>query len=158
MRILNDNMKGKENLKRILHVVLRPAFGICLFLSQFTSNRNTLFTDNFYLLFLGILFLTCGILLLITASLHLRKAINTKDIVISGPFKYIRHPIYTSIYILSIGLGLIFFAWLWFIVMIVFIPFWYIECREEEKEMIKLHGEKYIEYQKKTGMFFPGMR
>ena len=107
---------------------------------------------------LGILFLTGGILLLITASLHLRKAVNAKDIVISGPFKYIRHPIYTSIYILSIGLGLIFFAWLWFIVMIVFIPFWYIECREEEKEMIKLHGEKYIEYQKKTGMFFPGMR
>jgi protein-S-isoprenylcysteine O-methyltransferase Ste14 len=42
--------------------------------------------------------------------------------------------------------------------MIVFIPFWYIECREEEKEMIKLFGEKYIEYQKKTGMFFPRMR
>ncbi|MCK4287976.1 MAG: isoprenylcysteine carboxylmethyltransferase family protein [Bacteroidales bacterium] len=109
-------------------------------------------------MFLGILFLTCGILLLITASLHLRKAINTKDIVISGPFKYIRHPIYTSIYILSIGLGLIFFTWLWFIVMIIFIPFWYLECREEEKEMIKLYGKKYIEYQKKTGMFFPRMR
>ncbi len=151
-------MKDKENFKSILHVILRPAFGICLFLSQFTSNRSTLFTDNFYLLFLGILFFTGGILLLITASLNLRKSVNTKEIVISGPFKYIRHPIYTSIYILSIGLGLIFFAWLWFIIMIVFIPFWYIECREEEKEMIKLYGKKYIEYQRKTGMFLPRMR
>jgi hypothetical protein len=70
-------MKDKEKFRRILHVVLRPAFGICLFLSQFTSNRSTLFTDNFYLLFLGILFLAGSILLLITASLHLRKAVNT---------------------------------------------------------------------------------
>jgi len=158
VKILTNNMKGREKLKRILHIVLRSAFGICLFLSQFTSNRNTIFTDNFYLLFLGILFLTGGILLLIKASLHLRKAINAEDIVISGPFKYIRHPIYTSMYIFSIGLGLIFFAWLWFIVMIIFIPFWYLECREEEKEMIKLYGQKYIDYRKKTGMFLPRIR
>jgi len=90
--------------------------------------------------------------------LHLRKAVNAEDVVISGPFKYIRHPIYTSMYILSIGLGLIFFAWLWFIVMIIFIPFWYLECRQEEKEMIKLYGQKYIDYQKKTGMFLPRIR
>lgn len=148
-------MRDKEKSRRILHVVLRPAFGICLFLSQFTSNRNTLFTDNPYLLFLGLLFLVCGILLWITASLHLRNAINRKEIAISGPFKYIRHPIYTSIYILSIGLGFIFFAWYWFIVMVVFIPFWYVECMEEEKEMIKFHGQKYIDYRKRAGMFLP---
>jgi len=53
----------------------------------------------------------------------------------------IRHPIYTSAYILSIGLGLIFFAWFWFIVMIVFLPFWYLECREEEKDRESLIGD-----------------
>jgi len=44
-------MKDIEKWRRILHVLLRPAFGICLFLSQFASNRDTIFTDNLYLLF-----------------------------------------------------------------------------------------------------------
>ncbi len=103
-------------------------------------------------------FLVSGILLWIIASLHLRKAVKAKEIAASGAFKYIRHPIYASIYILSIGLGLIFFSWFWFIVMIVFLPFWYLECKEEEKEMIKFYGQKYIEYRKRTGMFLPGGR
>jgi len=140
---------------KILHIVLRPLFGICLFLSQFTSNRNTFFTDNSYLFSGGILLLICGILILIAASIHLRKAVNEKKIAIYGPFKYIRHPIYASIYIFTIGLGLIFFAWLWFIIMIAFIPLWYMECRVEEKEMIKLHRQEYIDYKKRTGIFLP---
>jgi hypothetical protein len=37
---------------KLLNIVLRPGFGICLFLSQFTSNRNSFFTDNFYILLL----------------------------------------------------------------------------------------------------------
>jgi len=141
--------------RKIFHVTLRLAFAICLFLSQFFSNRNSLFTDNLYLLFAGILFLAGGILLLISASLNLQKAVKAKKIAIHGPFKYIRHPIYDSMYILSTGLGLIFFSWLWFIVMVAFAPLWYLECKEEEKEMIKLHGQKYVDYQKTTGMFLP---
>jgi protein-S-isoprenylcysteine O-methyltransferase Ste14 len=39
--------------------------------------------------------------------------------------------------------------------MIAFIPLWYMECRKEEKEMIKMHGQEYIDYRKKTGMFLP---
>ncbi|OFY66673.1 MAG: hypothetical protein A2Y71_09020 [Bacteroidetes bacterium RBG_13_42_15] len=87
--------------------------------------------------------------------MNLQKAVKAKKIAIHGPFKYIRHPIYDSMYILSTGLGLIFFSWLWFIVMVAFAPLWYLECKEEEKEMIKLHGQKYVDYQKTTGMFLP---
>ena len=140
-----DPMKNEQRARKILHAVLRPSFGFCLFLSQFTSNRDALFTGNRYLLFWGIFLFTGGILLWITASLHLQNTIKEKEIAISGPFKYIRHPI-SSIYILSIGLGLIFFSWLWFIVMIVFAPLWFLECKEEEKEMIKFYGQKYIDY------------
>jgi len=145
----------EKRTKRILHVSLRLIFGICLFLSQFISSRNTFFTENYLLLSTGILFILCSILIMIAASKHLHNAVNGKKIATDGPYKYIRHPIYTSIYILTAGLGLIFFAWSWFIVMIVFMPLWYLECREEEKEMIKLHGNEYIDYQEKTRMFFP---
>jgi len=138
---------------KILHITLRPLFGVCLFVSQFFSHRNTFFTDNLYILFAGIFVFLAGIVILIISSSHLKKAINEKKIAVSGPYKYIRHPIYTGIYILTGGLGLVFFAWSWFIVMTAFIPLWYLECRSEEKEMIKIHGQDYTEYIKKTGLF-----
>jgi len=144
------------NVQRILHKIIRPLFGICLFLSQFTSSRITFFTDNPWLLSAGVLVFIVGILLWIAASLNLNQAAKENKIAVSGPYKVIRHPVYTSIYVLSAGLGLMFFTWLWFIVMTAFIPLWYIECLNEEKEMIKLHGQEYINYRSRTGMFIPG--
>src|SRR4030042_7161166 len=142
-------------INKILHISLRLIFGICLFLSQFTSNRNTFFTDNVYLLSVGVIVIFCSILIFITASLQLQKAVNQRKIAFRGPYIYIRHPIYTSIYILTFGLGFIFFAWLWFVVMIAFIPLWYLESKKEEEEMIKLHNQEYIDYRQRTGMFLP---
>lgn len=142
---------------KILHITLRLLFGICLFGTQFLSHRNTFFTDNLYILSVGVFIFLSGMIILIIASSHLKKAVNEKKIAVTGPYKFIRHPIYTSMYILTAGLGLIFFSWLWFIVMIVFVPLWYIECREEEKEMIRLYGQEYIDYRKRTGMFVPGI-
>jgi len=107
------------------------------------------------LLSAGVLVLITGILLWIFASYNLQKAVKENKIAVRGPYKYIRHPIYASIYLLSTGLGLMFFAWLWFIIMIAFMPLWYIECRYEEKQVIKLHGQGFIDYRNRTGMFLP---
>jgi len=147
-------MKNAQRMSSILHVALRPDFGICLFLSQFTSNRHTLRTDNLYLLIGGTFCIVCAILLFITASRQLRKSAEAKEVATKGPFKYVRHPIYAGIYVFSVGLGF-FFASLWFVVMVTFAPLWSLECKEEEKEIEELHGQSYIVYQERTGMFFP---
>lgn len=142
-------------MKRIIHLTLRPVFGGCLLIAQLFTNRTSFFTGNYFLLITGVLIFIAGILLTVFASIHLGKVRDTGQIVVTGPFKFIRHPIYTAIYVFSTGLGLIFFSWPWFIIMIIFIPLWYIECREEEKEMLKIHGQKYSDYQNRTGMFIP---
>jgi protein-S-isoprenylcysteine O-methyltransferase Ste14 len=139
-------------------MALRPVYGICLFLSQFTATRGTFFTSNFWLLLTGILVTIGSILLLLFASRHLREAIKGNAIAKEGPFKYIRHPIYTGVILLTLGLGFIFHAWLWYAVMIVFFPLWYFESREEEKEMVQRYGEEYHVYLKRTGMFIPKLK
>jgi protein-S-isoprenylcysteine O-methyltransferase Ste14 len=96
-----------------------------------------------------------GVILLIAASIHLERAKEIGVMATSGPFHYIRHPIYASIYLLVIGLGFLFFAWLWFLVIVVFIPLWWCESKEEEKEMLEKYGEKYVDYQERTKMFIP---
>ena len=148
-------MQEEKKTGKILFVLLRLAFAICLFLSQLASPRETLFTQNPYLLALGVLFVLAGVLLWISAGRHLNQAQLAGEFATAGPFKYVRHPVYISMYILSAGLGFLFFTPLWFLVLAAFLPLWYLECRREEQEMEELYGEEYTEYQKKTGMLIP---
>ena len=148
-------MRQSERTGKVLFVALRLGFGLCLFLSQVVSQRGSFFTQNPFLLALGVMFVLAGVLLWISASRQLGRAQRAKEIATDGPFKYVRHPIYLSVYILSIGLGLMFFTWLWFVVLAAFFPLWYLECRKEEKEMIEGYGDEYIDYRQKTGMLLP---
>ena len=143
------------NFFKIIHITIRPLFAICLFLSQFISNRTTFFINNLFMICLGLIILVAGILLIQSASKHMKNAKNSNKIADTGPFVLIRHPIYSSIYVMSAGLGLLFYSTYWFIVLLIFVPFWYIESREEERQIIEYHGEKYTNYQIKTKMFIP---
>lgn len=140
---------------KALHTLLRPAFAICLFLSQFSSGRTTWFTDNPYLVIGGGVLVAAAVGLLTWASSNLRRAANKNQIAQSGPYRIVRHPIYVSIYFLSCGLGLMFFTWWWFAVLVAFIPLWYLECRREEQEMLGVYGPAYARYRDKTKMFIP---
>jgi len=140
---------------KFLSAILRPAFGLFLFLSQFTASRTSFFTESVPLLSLGVALVIAGNWLWISASIHLRKATALNAIAAEGPYKYIRHPIYVSVYLLSAGLGCIFFAWLWFGVLLAFAPLWYLECVEEERQMLEIYGQDYVAYQQRTGLFLP---
>ncbi len=61
---------------RFLSTILRPAFGLFLFLAQFTATRETLFTANVVLLGLGILLILAGLWLWGSASRHLQHALK----------------------------------------------------------------------------------
>jgi protein-S-isoprenylcysteine O-methyltransferase Ste14 len=140
---------------RLLHISLKPLFAICLLGSQFVASRTTILTDNIPMVIVGAVIITLGILLFISASITLNKALKTNEVAITGTYRYIRHPIYLVIYIFSIGLGLLFYTWVWFLVLAVFLPLWYMVAKDEEKQMIELHGSEYAEYRTETGMFLP---
>ena len=104
-------------MKSIVHITLRPAFGLCLFLSQFASGRSTILTDNVILVAAGGILTAAGIGYMVWASIHLQRATETHRVATDGPFRFTRHPIYASIYVFSAGLGLAFFSWVWFAVI-----------------------------------------
>lgn len=74
----------------------------------------------------------------------------------SGPYKWIRHPMYTHFWILIISQGLILNNW---IVMVYGVAAWgilyFLRVRKEEEMMIEEFGDKYREYMKETGILFP---
>jgi len=73
----------------------------------------------------------------------------------SGPYRWIRHPLYTFGTLAFLSLGLI--ADSWFIVLLSALAFILLSLRtpSEEAHLIEKFGDEYREYMKQTGRFFP---
>lgn len=79
---------------------------------------------------------------------------QTKRLVTSGIYEFIRHPIYSGIALSYIGIELLAGSWLWVSCLFLFVPF-YFQAKKEEKFVEEYAGEAYKRYKKKTPMFFP---
>jgi protein-S-isoprenylcysteine O-methyltransferase Ste14 len=80
------------------------------------------------------------------------------QLVTTGPYAYTRNPMLTGVFSLLFGFGVLFgsvFLLIVFTPLFIFINFWELKSIEEP-ELEKRLGEEYIEYRKRTPMFFPG--
>jgi protein-S-isoprenylcysteine O-methyltransferase Ste14 len=82
---------------------------------------------------------------------------QTARLVTTGPYRYIRHPLYTSLILLAWGAALksgslvsIFFS-------LLATGFLYYTALMEEDENLERFGESYAEYMTSTRMFVPGV-
>jgi protein-S-isoprenylcysteine O-methyltransferase Ste14 len=81
-------------------------------------------------------------------------------LVTTGPYAYTRNPMLTGVFSLLFGFGVFFGSVSLLIVftpLFIFINFWELKSIEEP-ELEKRLGEEYIEYRKRTPMFFPSLR
>lgn len=78
-------------------------------------------------------------------------------LVMTGPYKYVRNPMLSGAFFQFFGLGILLNSIsLFFIITPVFILFSILELKYvEEPELEKRLSKDYIEYKKKTPMFFP---
>ncbi|MFX0003207.1 MAG: methyltransferase family protein [Promethearchaeota archaeon] len=81
-----------------------------------------------------------------------------KDLVTSGIYGKVRHPIYLSFNILCIGFNLLLLDWFLIGLYIVGAVGLYFQAIDEEKILIEYFGDEYLEYMKKTGRFFLKIR
>jgi len=138
-------------LPRVFWVI---QFGF-LAMGQWLSGRPMKLTENVFTLVLGITLAVFGAILHAWSAKHLVRAIKTRELIQTGPYKYIRHPMYVFINIILIGIGMLWFSSSWFIILLIFTPVWYWIGRKEEEQMIEITDGKYQDYMKRTGMFFP---
>lgn len=88
----------------------------------------------------------------ITDTVETRK---NHQLITTGIYRYIRHPLYTTGFLFFIGLGLLSSNWLVILLSCLVLVALVIRTQTEEEELIKLFGDQYIEYRKTTGKFFP---
>ncbi len=75
------------------------------------------------------------------------------ELVTSGPFAYVRHPIYTGIALMFIGSSLAYpigLAW-----CVIMIPYFVFSARREERDMEQRFPETYPAYKQRSKMFVP---
>ncbi len=109
----------------------------------------------------GVLFLLGGLSLAIWARVHLgrnwgmpmtRKA--EPELVTSGPYRFIRHPIYTGLLLGILGSGLATNLY-WLIAFGVIAAYFIYSARTEEKILTAAFPTQYPEYKAHTKMLIP---
>jgi protein-S-isoprenylcysteine O-methyltransferase Ste14 len=80
-------------------------------------------------------------------------------LITNGIFGYIRHPMYASQWIWVIAQPLLLQNWVaGFLNLFVFIVFYALRVRAEEKMMLDTFGNEYLEYMNKTGAVLPKIK
>jgi protein-S-isoprenylcysteine O-methyltransferase Ste14 len=80
---------------------------------------------------------------------------NTEKLVTVGIYKYIRHPMYSSLLFLNWGIVLKDITMLTILLGVVVSMFLYVAAKTEEKENIDFFGGEYLSYIKDVKMFIP---
>ena len=77
-------------------------------------------------------------------------------LVTSGPYSITRNPLYFFSLLGSVGVGLATETLVTpFVILLLFLGYYPIVIRSEERRLLKLHGENFEVYCRKTPTFFP---
>jgi protein-S-isoprenylcysteine O-methyltransferase Ste14 len=91
-------------------------------------------------------------------SLHVEMR-EGHEFVTSGPFAHARHPVYFSMILEVLGLGLIVNAWITLaVVFAIFVPTLIARVRIEERALLEKFGDSYAKYMQHTPGIFPWTR
>jgi len=80
---------------------------------------------------------------------------KTTTVVTAGAYKYIRHPLYSSLLFLAWGIAFKSPGWLNLLLALIATLFLVATAKAEEAEDIRFFGPAYQEYMQKTKLFIP---
>jgi protein-S-isoprenylcysteine O-methyltransferase Ste14 len=148
-------------LKKLFGVGMFGAFlslvllAVFLWLNQFV-HPSGLSAQPLPLRIIGILLMLMGLCFHFWSFFTLRNWWVHDRLCTSGPFRYVRHPMYAAwITLVGPGLALLLNSWILLVWAVLLQPLWHVLVRREEAVMIDLFGEQYREMAARTGRFIP---
>ena len=86
------------------------------------------------------------------------KKNKTHKLCTSGIYTYLRHPSYTGVYLRELGMQLLLGnVFSFFVLVLYWFIFFSLRITEEEEKLVRIFGEEYREYRKRTFVFIPYM-
>lgn len=113
---------------------------------------------NMVLISLGVVMIVIGAVFWLLAIFNSRidKRIENNELVTTGIYAHVRHPIYATFLYISVGLILISQNIILLILPVIFWAFLSLVMKKtEDKWLIDLYGDEYIIYSKKVNRFIP---
>lgn len=117
-------------------------------------------------LVVGLVLWGAGILAALWASHVIRTYLAVSGLTVDhrlvteGPYRYVRHPVYTSLMAIAIGTALIFRSYLLVVVAVASIAAhrWWAAAEEELLRSPEGFGDTYRRYEASTGRFLPKLK
>jgi protein-S-isoprenylcysteine O-methyltransferase Ste14 len=109
----------------------------------------------------GLVLFLSGLGLAVWARVHLGRNWGTPmsekvdaELVTTGPYQYIRNPIYSGIILATIGTAVA-ISWYWLVVVVLMGAYFVYSATVEAKTMERLFPDTYPEYKRSTKMLVP---
>ncbi|HLY86369.1 MAG TPA: isoprenylcysteine carboxylmethyltransferase family protein [Gaiellaceae bacterium] len=110
---------------------------------------------------LGLVLFALGLLLAIWARVHIGRnwgtpmtQKNDPELVTSGPYHLVRHPIYSGILVAGVGTGVA-LSWWWLLVVALAAIYFLYAATVEERFLSEQFTDKYLIYKRSTKMLVP---
>lgn len=157
--------KPKKEKKSIVETGTMTLF-FFLFYALIKFNIGVFVVDNIsirlFFIVIGLFMLVAGCYVNVKGRLVLGKnwanqikIYDDHTLVNADVFSVVRHPLYSSLMLMFYGATLVYLNFAAFLAnTFIFIPFMYYRAKQEE-ELLENQFEDYVNYKKKTGMFFP---
>lgn len=114
-----------------------------------------------FLIFAGLVLCAIGPTLATWAILYLRRSfgvfVEVRNVVLGGPYRWVRHPMYLGYICMLVGLALVNFSTAYFILVPIHIVLLVYRARLEETRLAEYSAE-YQEHRKRSGFIFPKFR
>jgi protein-S-isoprenylcysteine O-methyltransferase Ste14 len=109
----------------------------------------------------GLVMFACGLGFAVWARVHIGNNWGTPmtqklepELVTSGPYRFVRHPIYSGILIAGVG-SAVALSWLWLIAVVLAALYFIYSATEEERFLTERFPETYPAYKRSTKMLLP---
>jgi protein-S-isoprenylcysteine O-methyltransferase Ste14 len=152
---------SKESVRGGWRTRLAGVSVVGVFLIAGVLRGGSLAVHSLVLAVIGALLFACGIALAVWARLHLGRnwGMPTSqraepELVTSGPYRFIRHPIYSGLLTAMLGTALV-DNLLGLIVVAVLVAYFYYCGTVEERNLSATFPTAYPEYRSKTKMLIP---
>ncbi len=110
---------------------------------------------------IGLVLFLAGLGLAVWARVHLGRNWGTPmsekmdaELVTTGPYQYIRNPIYSGIILAAIGTSVA-ISWYWLVAVVLMGAYFVYSASVEEQTMERLFPSTYPEYKRSTKMLIP---
>lgn len=165
-----SDLRKKKGMRPLMNEKLIRAMKLCYLIPIFIYGYVLVTLDRLLLSdFLAIILTFLGTLLVVKAKIDLGKHhtwtgyhFETTKPVTKGIYAFVRHPLYTGVYIFIFGvLSTLIPHSAWFLTAIVLIIFAYIMfflavvAAREDKLLSQEFGEEFLRYQSKFMLFYP---